>query len=532
MLVLPVYSLQVFSRVLASRSVETLVLLAVLALLLLLFQTFFEFIRNRLLAASSAQFDQLCAEDVVRHALANASKDKTSARQLLNDLKLTRQLLGSPTINLLFDLPWTPVFILVIFSMHTLLGWFALTATVILLMLSYSNLSLHRNQQQALTTLGFNNEVYLQKLLERSESIALFDTAQPLAKKWLNQHMGIVGEEFKQSLFSHILQAVIKYARLSLQVGVIGLGAWLVIINEVDPGVMLASSILLSRVLSPLDQGINQWPIWKQQSLAYKRVRTLFTDLVNEHRINIPIEKANISASKVYVKGSSGHNVLNNINFELKPNNVLAILGASGSGKSTLLKLLAGQIQVEHGEIKVGGIHISEILPSQRNQLIGYLPQRAELFQASVLDNISCFSGDKNANDKVFEVTKLIGIHQFISELPQAYNTIIGEEGFVLSGGQIQLVALARALFHQPQLLLLDEADSSLDADSQQKLIKVIKKLKNTGVSIVFVTHRKQLLSVCDWVMVMDKGNIIDAGKKEDVLNKLQHKNIVKKGSE
>lgn len=526
MLVLPIYSLQVFSRVLTSHSIETLFFLALIALFLLLFQALLEFIRNRLLQTSSAKFDFLCSEQVVNFALSHAAADSKLARKTLQDLVQARSALSSPAISLLFDLPWTPLFILVIFSLHPLLGWFAFSATLFLVLLTCVNLWLTQKNQDKLIKLNFNNDNHLQKLLEHGQSIALFDAAKPLAKRWFQRNMDMVNIQQQTSLQLHLLQSLIKYARMALQVGVIGLGAWLVIMNETDAGVMLAASILLSRVLAPLDQGINLWRPWRHSRAAFQRVRMILEEDLIDDRIEMPIDNVTLSVTKLSLKNSSNKLILNNIQFELKPNNALAIVGASGSGKSSLLSLLAGHKEHQQGEIRINGINISELLPLQRNQLIGYLPQQVDLFDASILDNISGFTQSDDVEEKVFTAAKLVGIHEFISQLPKAYNTVIGNGGVQLSGGEMQLIALARALYHQPKLLLLDEPDSNLDLTSEHMLLRTVQRLKAHGVSIIFVTHRAHLLQVVDWVIVLDKGMIIDAGKKEPVLERLGSKRI------
>lgn len=521
MLVLPIYSLQVFSRVLTSRSLETLLLLALIALAMLLLQAFLEFIRNRLLAASSAQLDALCSEQVVEHALSSAGKDVKAARLLLHDLNLSRHAVSSPVNAILFDLPWTPIFILVIFSLHPYLGWFAFTAASVLMLLTAFNLWLTQKKQDQLAQQGFENESYLYKLLDKAQSIEVFDTAKPLARNWYAKNIKTVQLSYFSSLHTHILQGVIKYARMSLQIGVIGLGAWLVILNQVDAGVMLASSILLGRVLAPLDQSIHQWRPWKQSRAAFNRVKKVLNNPIKETRIEMPIDNVTLSVVKVFFRDKFNKLILNNVQFELKPNNALAIIGASGSGKSTLLTLLSGHNKVQQGEVRINGINLSEILPSQRNRLIGYLPQKVELFNASILDNIASFSDQEDKEQRVFAAAKRVGIHELISQLPNAYQTEIGEGALQLSGGQLQLVALARALFHDPKLLLLDEPDSNLDSGAQKMLLQTIQQLKAEGVSIIFITHRTQLLNVADWVIVMEKGAVVDAGKRSDVLPRL-----------
>lgn len=521
MLVIPLYSLQVFSRVLSSRSVETLLLLAVLALSLLCFQAALEFIRTRLLQTISAKFDEQCAQKVVTYALQSAGDDPQTARQTLHDLIQTRSALSSPVFSLFCDIPWTVIFILVIFSLHPLLGWFALVATTVLILLTIINLKLTKKGQDKIVKSRFSNESSLQKLVEHGQSISLFDTAEPLTAQWQQKNIQLVKTQHNSSFQLNLLQSVIKYARMSLQIGVIGLGAWLVITNETVAGVMLASSILLGRVLAPIDQGLNMWRPWRQSRESFARVKAILESEVQDNRIEMPIESVLLSVTKLYLFDQHQRALIHNVNLELKPNNVLAIIGASGSGKSTLLNLLAGNKAIERGNIRINGINISELQPLQRNQLIGYLPQKIDLFETSLLNNISRFDSSEGVEQRVFNAAKLAGVHAFISQLPNAYNTIIGPEGVMLSGGEMQMIALARSLYHQPKLLLLDEPDSNLDLKAEQSLIRLVNHMKEKGVSIIVISHRPQILKVVDWVIVMNKGTITDAGNKQDVLTRL-----------
>lgn len=521
MLVIPIYSLQVFSRVLSSRSAETLVLLAALSLGLLAFQASLEFIRTRLLQTISAKFDERCAQKVVNYALQSAGSDPQYARKTLHDLIQTRLSLCSPVFSLLCDLPWTIIFILVIFSLHPLLGWFALVSTSVLILLTIVNLKLTKKGQDEQLKNSFSNESSLQKLVEYGQTISLFDTANALSTQWQQKNIELVKMQHHASFKLNLLQSVIKYARLSLQIGVIGLGAWLVITNETVAGVMLASSILLGRVLAPIDQGLNMWRPWRQSRESFARVKLILESEFDDNRIEMPIESIHLSVSKLSLLDKFQRVILNNVNFDLKPNNALAIIGPSGSGKSTLVNLLAGHNVLQQGTIRINGINISELLPSQRNQLIGYLPQKTDLFEASILDNISRFDSTAGVEERVFNAAKLAGIHDFISQLPNAYNTVISVTGVLLSGGQMQMVALARALYLQPKLLLLDEPDSNLDLQSEKKLVSLVKQLKDKGVSIIVISHRPQILKVVDWVIVMNKGTIADAGKKLEVLTRL-----------
>jgi len=521
MLVIPLYSLQVFDRVLSARSVETLLLLAILALSLLFFQASLEFIRTRLLHTISAQFDEQCAQKVVTYALSCAGNDPQLSRQTLHDLGQTRSALSSPVFSLLCDLPWTAVFILVIFSLHPFLGWFALIATTMLILLTIVNLKLTKKSQDRFVKNNFSNESSLQKLVEHGQSISLFDTSVPLSERWHKKNIELLKVQHKSNFQLHLLQSVIKYARMSLQIGVIGLGAWLVISNETVAGVMLASSILLGRVLAPIDQGLNMWRPWRQSQEAFTRVKKILDADVVDNRIEMPIETVQLSVSKLSLRDKFQRVLLNNVQFELKANNALAIIGSSGSGKSTLLNLLAGHNEIQQGNIRINGINIKELQPRQRNELIGYVPQKIDLFEATILENISRFDATEGTEDRAFNAAKLAGVHHFISQLPNAYNTVIGPTGVQLSGGEMQMIALARALYYQPKLLLLDEPDSNLDQGAEKALISLVMQLKAKGVSIIIISHRPHILKVVDWVVVMNKGTISDAGRKQDVLARL-----------
>ena len=522
MLVLPIYSLQIFDRVLSSRSAETLVLLAVLALGLLLLQAALEFIRSRLLHVGAVYFEHHCAPSLVSRALNIAGHSPDLSRRGLLDVNEVKAGLSSPMVPLLFDLPWTPIFILVIFSLHPLLGWFALAATLVLIGLTWLNLHLTRKNADDIAQKSFDSGAFLQRQIGLGRSIALFNVADNLAQSWHQQNSEVLALQNKANLRMQVLQSFIKYARMTLQVGVLGLGAWLVITNQAVAGVMLAASILLGRVLAPLDQSVNLWKPWRQSRQAFGRVAEVFAQHQDENRIAMPIDAIRLNVEALSVKDSFDRLILKNVQFELKAGHALAIVGSSGSGKSTLLNAIAGGPLTQQGFIRINDIAINEMLPQQRHELIGYLPQQVELFETSLFNNICCFETGKGVDEKVFAAAKLAGIHEFISKQPNAYQTEFGRKGVQLSGGEMQLLGLARALYHQPKLLLLDEPDSNLDLQSEQRLLLTLHQLKQQGVTIILISHRGTLIKVADWLVCLDKGSITDAGKKDDVLARLQ----------
>lgn len=534
MLVLPIYSLQIFDRVLSSRSPETLILLAVLALGLLLIQAFLEFIRTRILYVGASQFEHYCAPKLVQHAFDIAGKTPDLARRTLQDSQEVKGGLSSPMVALLFDLPWTPVFILVIFSLHPYLGWFAFAAATVLSLLTWLNLYLSRKSTDELANQAFDNGAYLQRQVALGKTISLFNVSDKLALRWKASNLEVIHLQNNSTFKLQLLQATIKYARMTLQVGVLGLGGWLVITDQAVAGVLLAASILLGRVLAPLDQSINLWKPWRQSRSAMTRVEAILSQPELEQRIEMPIQDISLQVESFSVKDQFERLILKNIQFELKAGHALAIVGNSGSGKTTLLNAIAGAEFNHQGYIRLNGIALTEMLPSQRQQLIGYLPQQVELFEASLLENISCFDEGEDVEEKVFAAAKLAGIHDIISQQPNAYQTQFGRKGVQLSGGEMQLLGLARALYQQPKLLLLDEPDSNLDILSEQKLLRTLNVLKQQGITVILISHRNTLVKMADWIIALESGVIKDAGKKDDVLTRLQKgtvANINREGS-
>ncbi|MEF1291751.1 ATP-binding cassette domain-containing protein, partial [Vibrio sp. M260118] len=375
MLVLPIYSLQIFDRVLSSRSPETLLLLAVLALGLLLIQALLDFIRTRLLNIGASQFEHYCVPHLVKHAFSIAGRTPDLARRTLQDSQEVKGGLASPMVALLFDLPWTPIFILVIFSLHPYLGWFAFAAATVLSLLTWLNLYLTRKSIDELAHQAFDNGAYLQRQIALGNTISLFNVADKLAQHWQSNNVNIIHLQNEYNFKLQFLQASIKYARMSLQVGVLALGGWLVITDQAVAGVLLAASILLGRVLAPLDQSINLWRPWRQSRAAWSRAEAVLSLPESEQRIEMPIEDISVQVEGFSVKDQFERLILKNVQFELKAGHALAIVGSSGSGKSTLLNAIAGVEYNHQGYIRLNGIALTEMLPRQRQQLIGYLPQ-------------------------------------------------------------------------------------------------------------------------------------------------------------
>ncbi len=527
MLVLPVYSLQLFSRVLSSKSIETLLFLAGIALVLLFLQSTLDFIRGRLLFSAGELFDKACSKQIVEQSLLKSASSVGESRRLSQDMKDAKMSVSAPFNNLMFDLPWSPLFVLIIFAFHPYLGFFAIGAIATLAILALINLKLTEKNHKAMNDVAFNNGTNLIKLFSHGKDINHFNVAGPLASDWYASNNSLNEQQNQNNFVTTIIQCSIKYVRMTMQIGVLGLGAWLVISDQAQSGVLIASSILLGRALAPVDQSMNQWHNWRRCRAAYKRIEKMFDEAEKDNRIELPIDQYNLAVEAATIRDKFDRYTLKQVQFELKTGHTLAIIGPSGSGKSALLNTIKDPSRLAQGKIRVNGISLVEMPASQQADLIGYLPQDIEFFETSVFNNICNFDTSDGVEERVFAAAKLAGIHEWICQLPNAYQTVYGKGGFGLSGGQKQQLALARAVYKQPKILLLDEPDSNLDPQAEQQLLFAIKKLKQLGTSIVVVSHRTKLLSAVDWVVVLEKGQIRDAGKRDEVLERIANNNKV-----
>ncbi|MFD2016976.1 ATP-binding cassette domain-containing protein [Vibrio olivae] len=466
-------------------------------------------------------------KQIVEHSLLKSASSVSESRRISQDMKDAKMSVSAAFNNLKFDLPWSPLFVLVIFAFHPYLGIFAIGAIMTLAGLAFANLVLTDKAHKAMNDVAFDNGTNLIKLYSHGKTISHFNVAQPLAQDWYDSNNMLLDQQNNTNFVTTLIQAAIKYVRMTMQIGVLGLGAWLVITDQAQSGVLIASSILLGRALAPVDQSMNQWHNWRRCRAAYNRIMELFDGAREDNRIELPLEQYNLAVEAVTIRDSYERYTLKQIQFELKTGHTLAIIGPSGSGKSALLNTIKDPSGLSQGKIRVNGVSLVEMPAHQQADLIGYLPQDIEFFETTVFNNICNFDTSEGVEERVFSAAKMAGIHEWICQLPNAYQTVYGKKGFGLSGGQKQQLALARAIYKQPKILLLDEPDSNLDPQAEQQLLFVMKKLKQLGTSIVVVSHRNKLLSAVDWVVVLDKGQIRDAGKRDEVLERISNNNKV-----
>ncbi|MDN2481574.1 type I secretion system permease/ATPase [Vibrio agarivorans] len=520
MLVVPVYSLQLFDRVLSSRSVDTLLLLTLIAVFLLICQSLLDNLRQKYAQKQAVRFDAQCSQALHRHTV-QASKHEH--RYIFNDVSEVRALLASPNFFVTFDLPWTPIFILVMFFLHPIIGAVGLTAVCTVLLISLVSYLVKRKafDDAHVAQIAFNRKT--DELFSKKDTIQ----SQQLGDGHFERFQIILAEKmwFKDriDLSTVNLTSLAKFVRMSLQLAIMGVGAYLVINNAMSAGGMIAGSILMARALQPIEQMTASLQGWKTALSAAKRIKTLINSRISEKdRTELPNVRGALRLDHViWAPNNNTQNaIIGDLSFKLEAGNRVAIVGASGSGKSSLCKMLVGLINPTSGSVYIDELKVPHWDIEQFKSSVGYVPQHIQFLHGSVKDNIAHFDS-KVSDSQITRAAIKAGVHETITQLPNSYETIIGEHGHQLSGGQAQKVALARALCLSPKLLVMDEPSSHMDKEGEAFLTDLLESCRDSHTSVVMVTHQPHLLRHVDWVVELANGQIIKAGRASEVLRSM-----------
>lgn len=524
MLTGPVFMLQVYDRVLASRSVETLAALFLLVVFLYLLMGVLDWSRNRVMTRVAARFQQRIEGRVFAAALREGALQRGSeaATGGLRDLDAVNRFLASPVLMALFDLPWAPLFLTVIFLFHPLLGAVALVGGLVLVLamvvtrrltcepLQNAALSaaqaqrmadLFRDQGEAVGALGMHGNTY-----RRWQ--ALRDQAQRHAVAGTDRGSGM-------AVFS-------RGFRLFLQSALLAAGAWLVLRNELTPGAMIASSIMMGRALAPIDQVVGGWPSVQAAQDGWARLAGLLGRNPPETpRTPLPRPEARLEVRNLTVAPpGEAVPVLRGLSLSIGPGQALGVIGASGAGKSTLARALIGAWAPASGQVRLGGATLDQYAPDMLGALIGYLPQQVTLFDGTIAENIARLDPHPDA-DRVVRAAQAADAHQMILDLPQGYDTRISQTGGRLSGGQIQRIGLARALYPDPVMLVLDEPNANLDNHGSEALNRAIRRIKAQGGAVVIMAHRPAAINECELLLVLERGWPRAFGPRDRVLQEM-----------
>jgi ATP-binding cassette subfamily C protein PrsD len=522
MLTGPLFMMQVYDRVLASRSIPTLIVLSILTIGLYLFQGFLEVIRSRILTQIGQRLEEQLGgatfDAVLKLPLRMSKKEAIS--QPLRDLDHVRQFMSGQGPIAICDMPWLPAYLTILFLFHSYLGWLAVAGALILITLTlFSELAL-KQPMQRLSQLASNRAEFIEAGRRNAEAVHAMGMSGAYSRRWRDAYTEYVEEQRWTSDATSSFAAASKIFRLALQSAVLALGAWLAIYQLASPGAMIASSILTSRALAPIEQAIGQWRGFINARQARRRLENVldkFTDTPPPMALPAPRRSLDVEALSVVAPGTNDI-ILRDLSFKLTAGQGVGVIGPSGSGKSSLARALVGVWPPARGSVRLDGAELNQWEPDALGPSIGYLPQGVELFDGTIAENISRFTTANPA--AIIEAAQQAGVHQLILSMPEGYASRIGTAGAILSAGQRQRIGLARALFGKPFLLVLDEPNASLDSEGEAALTNAIFAARQAGSIVVVIAHRPNALAAVDQVLVMADGRTVAFGPRDEVLRK------------
>ena len=519
MLAPALYMLQVYDRVLASGNQMTLLMLTLMILGLFGLMGALEWVRSQVVIRLGTQMDMRLNQRVYDAAFeAQLRTGSPAAGQALNDLTSLRQFATGNALFAFFDAPWFPAYLLVIFLFSPWLGLLALGGAVVLMALAWINQRVSRGPLKAASELSVEATQQASAHLRNAEAIEAMGMLDTLRGRWLAQHTAFLAQQNLASEKTATVTAWSKGVRLALQSLVLGLGAWLAVQGQITAGMMIAGSILMGRVLGPIDQLIGVWKQWTSARLAYQRLEALLhAHPPRAARMALPAPRGELSVEHLGASAPGTRRAtLANLSFTLPAGHVLGIIGPSGCGKSTLARLLVGVWQPLSGKVRLDGADLAQWDKHQLGPYLGYLPQDIQLFAGTIAQNIARFA-EVDA-DKVLAAAQMAGVHALILQLPEGYETRLGEGGAGLSGGQKQRIGLARALYGLPAVIVLDEPNSNLDEAGEQALLQAITHLKSLKRTLILITHKPNVLTLTDQLLILRDGQLQAFGPTAKVL--------------
>ncbi|MGJ0314906.1 type I secretion system permease/ATPase [Aliarcobacter cryaerophilus] len=526
MLVPPLYMLQLYDRVITSRSESTLYMLTLIVIVLFVTMGLLEVVRSRVLVKFGNRFANILSNRIFESTfeLANKKPEAASSR-LMGDFTQLRQFLTGNGLFAFFDAPWIPIYIIVLFLFHPYFGFFAIFAAIILVAITFLNEYTTKEKMDNANTLNRDSMMQLEANIRNAEVINAMGMKTNVRKKWEEKYFGFLNAQNDASNKAGIWSNLSKTLRMFFQSMILGLGAYLAVNMELSAGMMIAGSIIMGRALAPLDLMIATWKGFSGARMSYKRIDQLLKDFPkNKEYMELPAPKGFISVEGVYAKPpASSIYTLENLTFSINKGDVVGVIGASAAGKSTLARVILGVWPVQIGTVRIDGADISQWDREHLGKYIGYLPQDIELFAGTVSENIARFS--EVNSEKVIEAAMKAGVHEMILRLSDGYDTVIGTAGSVLSGGQRQRIGIARAIYDNPVFVVLDEPNSNLDDQGELALLKTVEELKQSGTTVVIITHRPNILKVTNKILIMNSGKIERYATTEEILGAVAKQN-------
>ena len=524
MLAGPLYMLNVYDRVLGSRSIETLIALSVLVAFLYGCMGILDFVRGRVMGRIGARF-QAQMDRRVFAAVLKATTLHRAPREAatgLRDLEAVQRLITSPALMAVFDLPWAPLFFMGIFVFHPLMGILALVGALVLLLVALLNQATTRAPLERANATSFASETLGAQIRSESEMVHSLGMRGAAFDRWQIARGASLDATIGAADAAGTFTALTKAFRLFLQSAMLGLGAYLVLQGELTPGAMIAGSILLGRGLAPIEMIVGQWAVFQKGREGWRKLSTLLGNVpVDQPRTNLPKPVARLIADQVTMLPPGGQQAtLRMISFTVEPGQAVGIIGTSGAGKSTLARALTGVWKPAGGKIRLDGASLDQYDPDVLGQHIGYLPQRVQLFDGTVKENIARMSLTPD-DALVVKAAQKADAHNMILKLPDGYDTRVTATGGQLSGGQIQRIGLARAMYGDPVVLVLDEPNSNLDNNGSAALNQTVQMQKAAGGIVFVMAHWPDAIFHCDTLLVLENGTKRAYGPKDDVLREV-----------
>ena len=523
MLTPTLYMLQVYDRVLASQSELTLLAMSLLTLLLFAIMGFAEWMRSRLLVSSGVRLDEQLSTQVFNASFeAHLSQASTTPARAFGDLIQIRQFLTGNGIFAFFDAPWAPIYMVVLFFLHPWLGVMGIVFAIIQAALAWFG---HRHTlapSEAAAKANAEAGNFLQSKLRNAEVLESMGMVQSLQHRWNERHQVALARNGEAQHLTHRITALSKFIRYSQQSLALGAGALLVINGELSPGGMIAANVLMSRALGPIDMIVGSWRQFIGMRAAFARLEQLLRDYpLRDPAFKRVAPLGGITLQQVFASAPGrAQPILQNINLNVTPGTVTAVLGPSGSGKSTLARVLVGIWPDVSGNVLLDGLPLSGWNRSELGPHIGYLPQDIELFEGTIAENIARFT--EVDSTQVIAAAQSAGLHDMILRFPKGYDTPIGEAGNLLSGGQRQRIGLARAIYGNPLLIVLDEPNANLDDAGEAALYQTVQGLKAEGKTVFLITHRPGAVAVADRILILRDGQVQAEGPRDAVIAALQ----------
>lgn len=531
MLAPTLYMLQVYDRVLVSRSELTLLVVSLITLFFFAVMAFAEWSRSRLLVRAGVRLDEVLSTRVFNASFeANLSQSGAPAQRAFHDLTEVRQFLTGNGIFAFFDAPWAPIYIGVLFFLHPFLGWVALAFAAVQVALAWFG---HRRtiapaEEASKAALDVN--LYLQGKLRNAEVVESMGMLAGLRERWAQRHAVYMARQGSAQALTHRISAISKWVRYCQQSFALAAGALLVIDGSLTAGGMIAANVLMTRALAPIDQMVNTWRSFIGARSAFLRLETLLTahPARDPALSRVPPTGAVVLREVVASAPGRAQPILKGVSLAATPGTVTVVLGPSGSGKSTLARVLIGIWPDTEGEVLLDGQPLAGWSRAELGPHLGYLPQDIELFDGSIAENIARFA--EIDSGKVIAAARSAGLHDMILRFPKGYDTPMGEAGSLLSGGQRQRIGLARALYGDPALVVLDEPNANLDDVGEGALMQAVRELKAKGRTVILISHRPGAVAVADQLLVLRDGRVQVQGPRDAVLAQLKSGHLATPG--